>query len=161
MRFDNGNFINAVFTNSKKNTIEATFKHEDETFESVVIEVDLNNEVYKKLLETFTIDQITQFTNAKINHDKINFSEFVLSMCKDRGLVYDANGADEKSKLVIDNLFAVPEGDTGTDLLFNIKMKCFELPEVTASTDTELKKKLRKATTPIEAFYITGKFLYE
>lgn len=161
MRFDNGTFINAVFTSSKKNTIEATFKHEDESLESVVIEVDLNNEVYKKLLDTFTIDEITKFTNAKINHDKVNFSEFVLAMCADRGLVYDPNGADEKSKLVIDNLFALPEGDAGTDLLFNIKMKCFELPEVVASEDTELKKKLRKATTPIEAFYITGKFLYE
>ena len=161
MRFTNGKFIEAVFSNNNKDTIRAEFKHEDGTIEEVLIDVDLNNEIYKKLLEQFSIDQISTFTANKNQRDKENFENFVLQMCQDRGLVYDPNGADEKSKLVIDNLFTLPEGDVGTDLLFNIKMKCFELPEVVASENTELKKELRKATTPLQAFYIAGKFLYE
>lgn len=161
MRFTNGKFIEAVFTNSKKDTIESLFQFDDGTVEAIILPVDLNNDLYKKLLDQYTIDQITAFTNNRIQRQKENFTEFVMKMCADRGLVYDPNGADEKSKLVIDNLFTLPEGDVGTDLLFNIKMKCFELPEVVASENTELKKELRKATTPLEAFYITGKFLYE
>jgi hypothetical protein len=61
----------------------------------------------------------------------------------------------------VDHLFSPPTGDTGTDLLFNIKSKIFDLPAVTQSTNTELKKKLREAKTPLESLYVAGKFLYE
>jgi hypothetical protein len=47
------------------------------------------------------------------------------------------------------------------DLLFNIKLKIFDLPKVTQSNNTELKKKLREAKTPLESLYIAGKFLNE
>ena len=66
-----------------------------------------------------------------------------------------------QEKLVVDNLFNPPEGITGTDLLFNLKLKIFDLPAVTQSTNSELKKKLREAKTPLESLYIAGKFLYE
>ena len=46
-------------------------------------------------------------------------------------------------------------------LLFNTKLKIFDLPQVTQSTNSELKKKLREAKTPLESLYIAGKFLYE
>ena len=161
MRFDDGKFIEAFFINNKKDSVEAIFQHTSGERENAIIEVDLNNEVYKKLLESITIDDITAFTAEKFEREQKNFIEFVGAMCKDRGLVYDPNGADDRSKLMLADLFNPPEGDAGVDLLFNVKMKCFELPEVVASEDTELKKKLRKATTPLEAFYITGQFLYK
>ena len=43
----------------------------------------------------------------------------------------------------------------------NIKLKIFDLPEVVNSSNSELKSKLRQATTPLEALYVAGKFLYE
>lgn len=161
MRFTNGKFTEAYFVNEKKDAVSTFFQFEDGTSEAVLIPVDLNNELYLKLLDQFTVDQISAFTANKIQRDKENFTNFVMQICEQRGLVYDPNAADVKSQLVLDNLFNVPEGDAGTDLLFNIKMKCFELPEVVASENTELKKELRKATTPLQAFYIAGKFLYE
>jgi hypothetical protein len=45
--------------------------------------------------------------------------------------------------------------------LFNLKVKIFDLPQVSSSTNSELKKKLRETKTPLEALYVAGKFLYE
>ena len=43
----------------------------------------------------------------------------------------------------------------------NLKVKIFDLPQVSSSTNSELKKKLRETKTPLEALYVAGKFLYE
>jgi hypothetical protein len=162
MILDNGKFINAVFANNKKNLILAIWQdNENKKQHEIAIETDLNNKMYVKLLENFTTDEISTMTDQKNKHASIVWQSFVKDVATKAGLMYDPAVANPQDKLNIDHLFNTPEGDVGTDLLFNIKLKIFDLPIVTQSTNTELKKKLREAKTPLESLYIAGKFLYE
>lgn len=158
MRFD-GKFIEAYFVNEAKDCIDTVFQHADGTLESVLVEVNLNDDLYKRLIETFTIDKIAQATDARLAEQLDAFHAHVKYIAERDGLIYDPTGG--KNKLNVDDLFTEPADDASTDVLFNVKMKCFELPQVVESTNSELKQQLRKAKTVMEAFYITGKFLYE
>lgn len=158
----NGRFTHARFLSSNKNWIEAIWLNtDDNTYEDVIIETNLESSDYKKLLDQFTTDEISTMTNEYSKEESDNFIQLVKEIAEDHGLIYDPDAVDGKDRLVIDHIFTPPEGDDGTDLLFNIKLKIFEMQEVIDSTDAELKKALREAKTPIEAFYICGKFLYE
>ena len=157
-----GKFTYARFVNTQKRIIEATWHRDDiDQDELVIFDSSLENPTYLKLLETFTVDEISTMTNQYNKQQSESFKQLVMKMCIDNNLVYDPNAADQKDRLVIDNLFNLPEGDAGSDLLFEIKLKIFDLPQVVNSTNADLKATLRKAATPLEALYIAGKFLYE
>lgn len=159
---DNGKFINAIFANNKKKLILAIWQdNETKQQHEVAIETDLNNKMYVKLLETFTTDEISTMTDQKHKHAAIAWESIVKDVAMKCGLIYDPAVVNPQDKLTVDHLFNPPEGDVGMDLLFNIKLKVFDLPAVAQSTNTELKKKLREAKTPLESLYIAGKFLYE
>lgn len=158
MRYD-GKFIEAYFMNESKDFIETVFKHNDGTLENILVEVNLNDELYKKLIDTFSIDKISDATDKRLAEQLDAFKSWVKHIAERDGLIYDPNGKDNKIK--VDDLFVEPTDDVSTDILFNVKMKCFELPQVVDSTNNELKQQLRKSKTVMEAFYITGKFLYE
>lgn len=162
MILDNGRFTHAVYSSSKQNLIFATWYDEStKKHKEIAIKTDLNNEFYKKLLQTFTTDEIYQMTDQKRKLNSQTFEIYVKDIALKYGLVYDPLIHNPQEKLTVDNLFNPPAGDLGTDLLFNLKLKIFDLPEVTQSDNTELKKKLREAKTPLESLYIAGKFLYE
>lgn len=162
MILNNGKFTYARFVSSRKQLIDAIW-HDDVENKNIAItlETDLTNPNYVKLLETFSVDEISTMTDQHTRKEALNFELFVKDMAQKYGLLYDPNAKDQNKSLNVDSIFAPPEGDAGTDLLFNIKLKIFEMQQVTDSTDTELKKKLREATTPLEALYIAGKFLFE
>lgn len=162
MNLDKGKFINAVFASSKKKLILAIWQdNETKQQHEVAIETDLNNKMYVKLLETFTTDEISTMTDQKRKHAAKSWELIVKDIAEKYSLIYDPSATNPQDKLVIDHLFNPPEGEAGMELLFNTKLKIFDLPEVTQSTNTELKKKLREAKTPLESLYIAGKFLYE
>lgn len=162
MILGNGLFTFARFANSKKDTIIATWYDSDvESYQEITIETNLESALYRKLLETFTVDEISTMTDQRIKEYKASFENMVKDMAARYGLVYDPSKAQPSTVASIDHIFTPPEGDDGIDLLFNIKLKIFDLPEVSSSTNADLKKKLREASTPLEALYIAGKFLYE
>jgi len=162
MILSNGRFTHARFTSSKKNQVESIwFDEENKTYEQVAIEVDLKSPEYVKLLETFTIDEISTMTDQYAKEETQNFLAIVKDIAEKHDLIYDPDAVNGKDKLNIDHIFSPPEGDDGVDLLFNVKLKIFELDEVLNSDNGELKKALRESKTPMEAFYIAGKFLYE
>ena len=162
MNLDKGKFINALFASSKKKLILAIWQdNETKQQHEIAIETDLNNKMYLKLLETFTTDEISTMTDQKRKHAAKSWELVVKDIALKYGLIYDPSSTNPQDKLVIDHLFNPPEGEAGMELLFNTKLKIFDLPEVTQSSNTELKKKLREAKTPLESLYIAGKFLYE
>jgi len=162
MNLDKGKFINAVFASSKKKLILAIWQdNETKQQHEIAIETDLNNKMYVKLLETFTTDEISTMTDQKRKHAAKSWELIVKDIAEKYGLIYDPSAINPQDKLIIDHLFNPPEGEAGMELLFNTKLKIFDLPEVTQSSNTELKKKLREAKTPLESLYIAGKFLYE
>ena len=157
-----GKFIHARFVNTQKRIIEATWHRDDiGRDELMIFDSSLENPMYLKLLETFTVDEISTMTNQYNKQQAEGFKQLVLKMCMDNNLVYDPNAADQKDRLIVDHLLNPPEGDVGSDFLFEIKLKIFDLPQVVNSTNADLKATLRKATTPLEALYVAGKFLYE
>jgi len=158
----NGRFTHARFLSSNKNWIEALWLNtDDNTYEEVVIETDLQNKDYVKLLEQYTTDEISTMTDQYAKEEAENFKQFVKEMAEEYGLIYDPAAADQKEHLDLDQIFEPTDDDAGVDLLFNIKLKIFELEQVLESEDADSKKALREAKTPLEAFYIAGKFLYE
>lgn len=162
MILDNGTFTNAVFANGQKNTILALWKdNETLTTQEIVIKPNLENHIYCKLLEQFTVDEISTMTDQRNKINRNAFEQLVKKMAIDNGLLYNESAATEQNKITVDFIFTPMEGDAGSDLLFDIKLKIFDLPEVVNSSNSELKSKLRQATTPLEALYVAGKFLYE
>lgn len=162
MSLENGRFVNAVYASSKRKLILAIWQHNDNMQQhEVAIETDLNSDTYKKLLETFTVDEISTMTDQKRKMASKNWEIIVKDVAQKYGLIYDPSAVDPQNKLRLDDLFNPPEGEVGMELLFNTKLKIFDLPQVTQSTNSELKKKLREAKSPMESLYIAGKFLYE
>lgn len=162
MILTNGKFTHARFMSSRKQLIEALWHDETENkMIAITLETDLENPNYVKLLETFSTDEISTMTDQFTRSEALNFELFVKDMAQKYGLLYDPNVKDQNKSLNIDAIFSPVEGEAGTDLLFNIKLKIFEMQEVLNSNNTDLKKKLREASTPLEAFYIAGKFLFE
>lgn len=162
MVLSNGKYTHARFVSSRKQLIEALWHDETENkMIAITLETDLQNPNYVKLLETFSTDEISTMTDQYTRSEALNFELFVKDMAQKYGLLYDPNAKDQNKSLNIDAIFSPVEGEAGTDLLFNIKLKIFEMQEVLDSNNAELKKKLREASTPLEAFYIAGKFLFE
>lgn len=167
MFFENGKFTHARYVNSKKDTVEAIWmmnevpEGELSPYVQVCIPTDLENEAYIKLLDTFTTDEISSMTDQHSKGEAENFKEFVKTLATDYGLLYDPNAERDAMAHSVDHIFEPPEGDEGTDLLFNLKLKIFDMQQVIDSTNDGLKKELREADTPLKALYVAGKFLFE
>lgn len=166
MKSINGKFTHARYVNSQKDTIEAlwldTFGENGEgQYHQISMPVDLENPNYVKLLETFTTDEISTMTHQHNRDQEESFKNFVKAVALQSGLIYDPSVAEKETVQSVDHIFTPPEGDEGTDLLFNVKLKIFDMPEVVNSDNTELKRQLREADTPLKALYIAGKFLFE
>lgn len=157
-----GKFTHARYVNSKKQEVEAIWFDGESTYTQEAVRCDLENKRYLELLDTFTTDEISTMTDQYAKEQSENFKLFVKSMASDYGLVYDPNASDPTEKVHgIDHIFEPPEGDEGTDLLFNIKLKIFDMPEVQNSKSKKLKAELREADTPLKALFIAGKFLFK
>lgn len=162
MKLEKGKFTHAVFANDKKDLIRALWQDEaTKQHYEYTMETDLNNDMYQKLLETYSPNEIAIMTEQQHKRSRAMYETFLKNVGVKYGLLYDPAALDPQEKLNIDHLFHLPEGTDGSDLLFNIKIKVFDLPAVTNSDNKDLKKRLREAKTPLEALYIAGKFLYE
>jgi tRNA splicing endonuclease len=162
MILTNGLFTFARFSNSKKDTIIANwYDNETEKYQEITIQTNLEDRLYRQLLETFSIDEIATMTDQKAKEQAAAFETICKDIAQKYNLVYDPSKATPQQSLDLTQLFAPPEGERGADLLFNIKLNVFDLPQVSDSDDAALKKRLREAKTPLEALYIAGKFLYE
>jgi hypothetical protein len=162
MILENGKFTHAIFTDKNKDMITAIWMdHDTEEYHEILIDVNLEEKNYKKLLESFDLREISEMTKDYWYEEEENFYLVVKDMALKHGLVYDPENADESDRLRIEHIFNPPEGEAFEDFLFNLKLYIFEQQEVVDSEDTELKRKLREAKTPLESLYIAGKFFYE
>jgi len=159
-----GEFTYATFYGDDKTLIRAIF-HDDnddwDTYHEIIIPVDLEDKNYQKLLETFDLDQIKKMSKEDREVARENFLEVIKEVSEKYGLIYDPDNADINNRLKIQDIFELPSGEFGEELLFNIKLNIFEMEEVSHSDNDVLKKELRDATSPMQCFYIAGKFLYE
>ena len=162
MILNNGKFTFAHYANKNKDLIKTVWYDNDtKTGQEITIKTDLTNDMYKKLLETFTVDEITTMTDQKTSIEEQNFHSLIKNMAIKHGLVYDPKTKNPQEVLNLDSIFNFKNDTVDNDFLFELKIKIFDLPQVSSSTNNELKKKLRESDTPLQALYIAGKFLYE
>ena len=164
MILNNGNFTSARFVNNNRDTIMATWVDDaTQQAQEIIIPVEVGNYIYHKLLEKFSIDEINEMTNQFIAEYRALFNTKVKEIAEKNGLIVnptiDGNISDS---FLLDSIFSPPaDEEKKVELLFETKLKLFELPEILNSTNVDLKKKLREASTPLESFYWAGKILFE
>jgi hypothetical protein len=165
----NGRWVHAKYVTTNKDVIEAVWEHADrinedgeKEWEEVLIPVDLENDYYMHLLDTYSIDEINTMSDQYEKRQKALFTSFVKKVGEDFGLLYNPDaeqGAVNTSN--IDMIFEPVSGNAGEDFLFDLKLKIFEMDEVSTSDNEALQTELREADSPLKALYIAGKFLYE
>lgn len=166
MILEDGEFIDACFTDDTKSAVEATWHDFGvDRYYSVFIDVDLKDTNYQKLLEKFNLKQIKNNTFERDAAEREAYLSLVQASALKSGLLYDPNNEDVSNRLNVDHLFELPEGMIGEEFLFNLKLRIFDMHEVmnceVNEENSKLKTKLREAKTPIECLYLAGKFLYE
>lgn len=116
---------------------------------------------WRDLLSRVSVDEIEEMTK---DHRKLliqNEQEALIAAAKEQGLVYEAGQRTPNSISSLDYIFNLPDTEIGTDFLFELKLRVFDMEQVMQSDNKEWKKKIRDSSSPIEVMYWAGKFLYE
>lgn len=107
----------------------------------------------------YFIENCDDVDNIHLNTYRINkeqrraFESLVLSLAKEEGLIFDMGLGDSKSyKNFLWQVFQETDSTSNEDVnnLFSIKLDLFEIPHIRQSTNSELKRELRRAKTPLE-----------
>jgi len=165
IEFIDGKFVHARYASGRKDMIVATYQDNEGQNYPITIRTDLEDEYYLRLLDTYSIDEISRMTTQFLEGQRQAFEAMVLRLGQDFGLLYDPNViAEERGDTNVTSIEQIfePGNDTkDQDFLFNLKLRIFDMEEVENSDNAELKKSLREAQSPLESLYIAGKFLYE
>jgi hypothetical protein len=159
-----GRYTFARYANAEKNAIEAIWYNEDEenpVYNEIWIDVNLRDQKYRELLETFSVDEISTMTDQHAKEANAIFQEHVKKIAEDYNMIYNPEAENNHYAQSVDMIFEPQSGDVGEEFLFDLKLKIFEMDEVVNSDNEDLQAELREADSPLKALYIAGKFLFE
>ena len=155
-------FTFARYANAEKNAITAVELNEDTgEYTEFWIDVNLRDKNYRRLLETFSVDEISTMTDQHAKEENAIFQEHVKKIAEDYGMIYNPDAENNHYAQSVDMIFEPQSGDVGEEFLFDLKLKIFEMEEVVNSDNEDLQTELREADSPLKALYIAGKFLFE
>jgi hypothetical protein len=143
--------LSARFTDNERQTVEALWTNEQETIANYCQASD-NDAMWRDLLTHITIEQIHENTYRYIKEKQQEIQDVLLSIAKKEGLIYDTDSEINKAVVKVMTMKFDPE--IHKEQLFTLKLELFEQDLVKRSTDKELKKKLRKAATILEAIKV-------
>jgi hypothetical protein len=152
---NNFTFVSAYFSNEDKTTIMSFW--EDPENQGVlienIIEADEQDSSYANLLEHITLDEIHSNTWEYIKESEQAFKDQVIHIAKEKGWLVniDDGGSNDFLKIVIDMIFDTYDEKKDKEQLFYLKLQLFEKQAVKECKDKELKKALRRASTPLGA----------
>jgi hypothetical protein len=148
----------ARFTNDEKSIIELLYiKNEDELnterqYTASAFPVD--SPQYNWVLENCDdLDNIHANTYRWIREARYNYELEVMEIAKREGLIFSSGLADVRSYTTfLTSLFEPFDESKESEInnLFSIKLELFEMPHIRQNTNTDLKKALRRAATPLE-----------
>lgn len=154
--------VNAIWLDSSKSVVQVTLEDPKSKVRFVeVIPASEDEQDWRDLLSKMTPDQIEASTKEFAQAVRQEEERVLVAYAKEQGLIYDPSKYTPNTKLNINFIFDLPENQAGTDFLFELKLRVFDLEQVAGSDNQELKKKIRNAESPIEVLYLAGKFLYE
>ena len=153
---ENHRFITAYFTNNERTVVESLWSNNElgtiRTFELVAEE---DNPHWIELLKHITIDELHERTYKFIRERNEDYEEEVIRIARERNLIYDVDTINSNVSVAIaKTLFKDFDAENDKEALFMFKLGLFEVPEIKEAKNKELKAKLRKANTIVEALYI-------
>ena len=147
-------FVKAHFSNNERTTIESFWS--DGKVERVeYIEAKEGDPNFENLLTHIDIDNLHEATYKHIREQHETFEDTVITLAKDRGLIYDFNEQHtDVHKALAQFLFNEFDAERDKEKLFLYKLQLFETPAIKKSTKASKKKELRQAKTIKEATLI-------
>ena len=138
-------FVDARFTNSKRDWIEVLTNENKESLTSTHVEFDEKHPYFISLMKVTNIEKIHESTYRHNEEQKKEFEQVALAIAKREGLVQTD---DTSPNRVLDFIFN-PEEAT-EDEMFALKIGLFEIDKIKDSKNLEGKKALRKCKTRID-----------
>lgn len=151
--------IEAHFINNERTQIEVYWQNKDDEVRVEYCQADESDEVYTWLLTQMSIDDLHEATALHIREQDAIYREAVIEVAKADGLMFDKRtGMTETAELFTDALFNFDE-DKQKELLFQIKLRVFEMDAVKNTKKTASKTKIRKAKTILEVVNEVSKLI--
>jgi len=147
-----GNIIEAYYTNPEHNSIEIIFKKGEKAF-NYHMNVNYDHPDFKEFIKEYSLEKVQQTTNQRLKNYKENV-EKAIEKYKNNEYVSKTELEQTKKKIVDDFInFLINFNENNKeqmDLLFNLKLKVFDLDKVKSSKNEETKTKIRKSVNPYE-----------
>ena len=142
-------FIEARFTNNERDTIAAIFEDNGRQFE-MIVPADDNDATYQEILKNCSIDYIHENTFKYIKDQEKAVTDALLQIAKERDWFYDIDGSEVSNiyKAIVKSIFTSEESK---EKLFLLKLELFETEFVKSCKDKNLKSRLRKSQTTLDA----------
>lgn len=159
--------LQARFTDQEKKTIEGLWidPENPNDVQSSIVEFDLEHPAMQEILEFVTIDDIHETTVNEIRAQQKQFEQAMLEVAKANGLItgFSVDAINADNKWLVKTLFSDYNSDSEEERenLFALKLELFELDSVSKSKNRELKAKIRKSKTPLEAVVATAQLIEE
>jgi|TARA_B110000240_G_C13312192_1_gene373310 hypothetical protein len=145
-------FNTAHFTDNERTVIEVYWE-KDGVIRTENIPAKAGDTRYKNLMTHLNIDQLHENTYKYIRVQDEAYQNDVIVAAKERGLIYDVNSINSNIyKALVETLLAPFDPVEDKEKLFMTKLQIFEVETIKSSTRKDLKSKLRKAKTVLDAF---------
>lgn len=152
MAIFSGKIIEAYYTNEENTTIEIIYQDGKKAI-CHYLEADRSHPDFKDLIREISEEKIQQNTVAR-NKEAMNQLNRVVA---GRMSVAKSETIDHVDSI---NDFVIGyTAKNHSENLFNLKLKIFELPVVKQNTNTELKDRIRLASTPLDVLVAYKEFV--
>jgi len=150
---DGHDFLTAHFTNNERTIVESLWVDpKTNEIREYTLEAVEGNEDWETLLNHIDIDTLHENTYKHIREQNQQFEDQVIRIAKKRGMIYDIDSINtDLYKAIIQYLFKPFNSEEDKEKLFMIKLQLFEVEEIKNNKNKDLKAKLRKSTTPLDA----------
>tara|TARA_Y200000002_G_scaffold318097_1_gene276944 strand:+ start:341 stop:820 length:480 start_codon:yes stop_codon:yes gene_type:complete len=147
-------FVRAHFSNNERTIVESFWT--DGKVERVeYIEAKEGDPNFENLLTHIDIDDLHEATYKHIREQHETFEDTIITLAKDRGLIYDFNEQHtDVHKAFAQFLLGDFDLEKDKEKLFLYKLQLFETDAIKKSKKTQKKKELRQAKTIKEATLI-------
>lgn len=157
-------FLTAHFSDNERTNVEVYWVTPDGLETRVEhIEAKTGDPAWENLLTHISLEKLHEATYKQMHDQDMAFREDVIKIAKERGLIHDLTNLNdvETMKLIVDFIFGPFDPEKDKEKLFMFKLKLFEVDKIKKSSNREIKAKLRKAESLMDAIKATLEILDE
>ena len=157
-------FLTAHFSDNERTNVEVYWVTPDGLETRVEnIEAKTGDPNWENLLTHISLEKLHEATYKHMHDNDMAFKEDVIRIAKERGLIHDLTNLNdvETMKLIVEFIFGPFDPEKDKEKLFMFKLKLFEVDKIKKSTNRELKAKMRKAESLVDAIKAAIKILDE